>query len=138
MRARPLDDARVWRPESCAIAVESLNAQHMANTLHFRRELCAAVEPIGFEPQFDVYIQHDEQSSSSALTLEKITTANVAIVDGVLVADFHLNDDAFAQPEEIVVTALIANGPTVGDMSPSTAVKLRAMVLGRRWPLPAN
>jgi hypothetical protein len=108
----------------------------MANTIHFRRALCPAVGPIGFEHQLDVYLRESERSASSTLTLGKIATANVGIIDGMLMADFHLNDDMFSQPEEIVVVSVVANGAPQASMGESTALQLSAMIVERRWPVP--
>jgi hypothetical protein len=108
----------------------------MANTIHFRRELCPAVGEIGFESQLDVYLRDTDHSASSTLELAKITTANVGVVDGMLVADFHLNDSLFSQPEEIIVSSLIAGGFPESGSGQSTALQLNAMIIMRRWPVP--
>lgn len=106
----------------------------MANTIHFRRPLCPAVGPIGFEHQIDVYLRDGDRTASSTLTLGKVATANVAVVDGMLLADFHLNDDVVGQPEEISVSSLIAHGTSEAGMGESTALRISGMVIERRWP----
>jgi hypothetical protein len=106
----------------------------MANTVFFRRELCPAVGPIGFESQLDVYLRDTRESASSSLTLDKIATANVAVVEGMLVADFHLADTLFGEPGEISVDSLIARGVPDEGLGQSASLRLGAMVLVRRWP----
>jgi hypothetical protein len=106
----------------------------MANTIQFRRELCPASASIGFESQIDVYLRDESRSASSELRLAKITTANVALVDGLLVADFHLNDDVFGQPEEIVLDSMITVGRPDAAPGETAALQLHGMVLTRRWP----
>ena len=110
----------------------------MANTVHFRRPLCAAVDSIGFEHQLDVFVRDRELSASSALALSKITTANVGIHDGMLMAEFSLNDDMFGSPDEIIVSSLIAAGASQSGVGESTSLKLTAIVVERNWPLPVD
>lgn len=106
----------------------------MANTVHFRRSLCSASDSIGFESQIHVYLEDTSHTASSTLSLAMIATANVGIVDGLLVADFHLNDDAFGQADEIVVNSLISDGPSDTVPNGSAAIQLTGMVIARRWP----
>lgn len=106
----------------------------MANTVHFRRPLCPAAGPIGFESQIHVYLEDTTHTASSTLTLVMITTANVAVVEGILMADFHLNDDMFGEPDEVVVNSLIADGSDETAIAESTALQITGMVIARRWP----
>ena len=107
----------------------------MANTVHFRRALCRAADAIGFESQVNLYLMPGGAGIGTDLELRKLTTANVALVDGMLAADFHLNDDLFAEPDEIVVTSLLSTGPAEAGMTfGGTAIQINGIVISRRWP----
>lgn len=104
----------------------------MPNTVYFRRPLCRAVDSIGFESQVNLYLRRD--LNGGEIGMEKIATANVGVVDGMLMADFYLDDTLFAQPEEVVVSSLFAAGPPEAGLTPATAIHITGLIIARRWP----
>jgi hypothetical protein len=103
----------------------------MAASASFRKIICPAIEAIAFNPQIGVYFGPRAGDDQPQITLEKVTTANIGVVDGALVADFHLPQESFIVPEEIAITSVISDAGTM-DATGHTALRITGIVIERR------
>jgi len=103
----------------------------MATAVNFKRIICPAVESVGFQSQVDVYFRDENRTDESRLDLRKVTTANIGLVEGKLLADFHLGEDFFTVPEEVVVESVIAEGWPEA-MTTHDAIRVTGIIITRK------
>lgn len=103
----------------------------MSTAVNFKRIICPAMDSVGFQSQVDVYFRDESRPDESLLELRRLTTANVGLVEGKLMADFHLGEDFFTEPEEIVVESLIAHGWPEA-MTTHDAIRVTGIVITRK------
>jgi hypothetical protein len=86
----------------------------MAEQQYLRRTLCPAEQGVAFESQLPIYIETHEGGGKEELTLRRVGSANIGVVEGMLVADFTLPEALGATGQDVAIVSLIAAGERKG------------------------
>jgi hypothetical protein len=86
----------------------------MSEPLFIRRTLCHANAVIGFEPQVVVYSQR--QNTDDTMTLSTVATANLGIIQDMVVAEFYLDDTSELLRDRVAVVSVMADAEQSGSV----------------------